>query len=430
MNKLKIYLVHKYTSLKVYIRLFKQDPLYVRAILKNKLKRIFNILFLLPFLPLLLPAVLILRIIKPIITIRLGNLESEGIGHFSQPIEIYLSEIECGVHKNSKVIDLWYLHKDISNKALKDKWSEHLNILPRIIQPIHLINKLIPGGKNNEIPYRRITDNENPWQIIDIHNVLSQTEPKITFSKEEKFECSKILKTIGFSPTKKYVCLHVRDGAYYDDSILAGHRNCSVNDYLDCIDYLNELGYLIIRLGAKVEERLLRKGPMVFDYATSGIRSDLLDLYLISKCQFYVGTGAGIDAVASLFRKLIVQLNITEIGNLAWHSGNTIILPKKYKRHDKVIPFSSVAKNGYGNYSLYNQFEKANISFVDNSSEEVREVLWEAHARLNGKWKPEPFDDDNQRIFRSYFSGHADPNKIKAKIGAKFLRSNTELLVS
>ena len=98
-NNIKTYLVRKFTSLGVYREMYKKHPEYTKSVLKKRIGRIMNPIFLTPVMVILIPVVLIMRIIKPIITIRLGNLESEGIGHFSLPVEIYLAELECGIHK-------------------------------------------------------------------------------------------------------------------------------------------------------------------------------------------------------------------------------------------------------------------------------------------------------------------------------------------
>ena len=75
-----------------------------------------------------------------------------------------------------------------------------------------------------------------------------------------------------------------------------------INDFKDAVTYLHSLGYQVIRMGAKVEGELEIESTLYFDYARSGIRSDLLDLFLISQCSFFVSNGSGIDFVPSLFR--------------------------------------------------------------------------------------------------------------------------------
>ena len=76
----------------------------------------------------------------------------------------------------------------------------------------------------------------------------------------------------------------------------------------------------------------------------------------------------------------------------------------EFKIDDKILSFSCVFKNGYHRYTLYYQFNDANIELVKNLDEDIRAVLLETHMRLNGTWEAEAGDEENQEIFRSYYS--------------------------
>ena len=415
--------------------MYEQDSAYVLARLFNKASRPLNFIFLIPFFPLLLPIVFFIRIVRFFYTIRIGNLESNAIGHFSLPVEIYLSEIDCGIHKNTRVLDLWYLHKKVCNKALERKWREHLIILPRfMLQPLDLINQIIPGGGGNEIPYRRIGDsayssanNPHPWQSVDIHDVISKTNPRIIITKVEKLESEKILKEAGFDPDKKYVCIHNRDSAFHSDEI-SNHRNSSINDFKDAVNYLHSLGYQVIRMGAKVQGKLEIKSSLYFDYAQSGIRSELLDLFLISQCSFFVGNGSGIDFVPSLFRKMVVYINFSQFGTIPEVSNNSLVLFRKMKVRGRVLSIPEIIEKGYESYTLMWQFKEAGIELISNSNQEIRSIILEAHEKLNNNWNPRIDEEENQDLFRKCFHEGAKVNTIIATIGYDFLRANLDLL--
>jgi putative glycosyltransferase (TIGR04372 family) len=425
------YAIRKYNSLEYYFGAFKDNPGYIYRVLKNKFSNFLYNLSLIPFLPIIVPIVILIRALKYFYLIRIGNLESNGIGHFSLPVEIYLSELECGIHKNSKVIDLWYLHKIVSNKALRDKWREHLIILPRIIlKPIHLVNRIIPGGLDNEIPYRRIentiyasANNTRPWQQVDIHDVISRTKPRVILTNEEKLQCERILKNVGFDPNKKYVCVNIRDSAFHSDVGTQDHRNSSINEYIDAFSYLNELDYTVVRMGAKVTESLKRNNLIFFDYAMSGLRSELLDLYLISKCHFYIGTGAGLDMACSLFRKMTVFVNFSMIGTIPEIQYNSLVIFRKLMINDQVVSLPDIIKNKFERITLSQDYEFNNIKLKKNSNEEIRAVLWEAHSRVNNTWKLDLKDEDRQEIFRNYYCEKTKKNTIRARIGSEFLKS-------
>ncbi len=50
-----------------------------------------------------------------------------------------------------------------------------------------------------------------------------------------------------------------------------------------------------------------------FDYTQSHINFDVMDLYLISKCKFYVGTQSGILDLAYMFNKPVLTTNMCEL---------------------------------------------------------------------------------------------------------------------
>ena len=50
-----------------------------------------------------------------------------------------------------------------------------------------------------------------------------------------------------------------------------------------------------------------------FDYAHSDINSNLMDLYLINKCKFYIATQSGIMDTAYMFNKPTLVTNMNEI---------------------------------------------------------------------------------------------------------------------
>jgi putative glycosyltransferase (TIGR04372 family) len=424
-------IIKYYNKAKTFISLYKEEPEYALSRLKKLLKTAGLIFVNIPLLPIYFFIISIIRFIRPLRTIRFGYLESDAIGHFAQPIEIYLAEVECGIHSKGKVIDCWYTRKIICNQVLKKKWMMHLRILPRIVKPIHVLNRMIPGGKNHETPFRQLIDqnlNGVPWQCVDIHNVLQKTKAKIHFSDAEKEEYAKLLKKSGFDINKKFICLHIRDGNYRDDSNLVEHRNSSIAEYLDAINYLTDLGYQVVRLGANVAEKIEMENSSVFDYAVSGIRSEGLDLFLISKCAFMVGTGSGLENVATLFRKPQVFLNLVEVRFLPGYAYNSIVIFRKFKLNGEILSLQTIFDRGYDKYSFTSQFERANIELIKNTKEEINAVLWEMHSLLNGSWESNDEDERLQNLFRSHWPDEPFRGKLNAKIGADFLQSNPQLL--
>ena len=150
-------------------------------ILKNKI--IWFLLYLVNF-----PFLILLILIFPFIKIRINELETRSIGHFSITTEIFLSEIEKKKHLNQSGVFIWFINEKISNVFLLNKWREKLIIGPRfILYPLFKMINEFEFLKFMRTPFRHWKyqgPNKNDlWQIRDIHQVLQKTKPNIKFNK-------------------------------------------------------------------------------------------------------------------------------------------------------------------------------------------------------------------------------------------------------
>jgi len=63
--------------------------------------------------------IIIISLIRPIILIRIGKLETARLGHFAGDTELYLCEKYSGISTNRRMsFDLFYYHDRICNKQL------------------------------------------------------------------------------------------------------------------------------------------------------------------------------------------------------------------------------------------------------------------------------------------------------------------------
>ncbi len=125
-----------------------------------------------------MPIIFCIVLIYPLIKIKIFEIETRAIGHFSRCIDIFLSEIEAGIHPKKKTLYICFPNKRIANNFLLKKWREKLLILPRIIfAPIFLFFKKIPFGYLFLAKYRHWRENDSwkkPWQAYDLYSVLDE----------------------------------------------------------------------------------------------------------------------------------------------------------------------------------------------------------------------------------------------------------------
>jgi putative glycosyltransferase (TIGR04372 family) len=406
-------------------------------VLAEKVKLLCRKLFKLPFYILAIPALLIIRLIRPWLLVRLGGLVSSRIGHFIANTEIYLCNRDAGIFvPNQRYTDLFYMSKPICNQQVAIMWKRVLRIRPTwILEPIYRVNGLIPGGKSHDI-------GPNLQLGLDVNNLLDRFPPHLQFTAEEETCGEEGLRTMGLPVGAKFVCLIVRDSAYLDsqfanDWSYHNYRDSDIQNYVLAAEALAERGYFVIRMGAKVKTAINSTHPKVIDYAANDMRSEFMDIYLGAKCAFCISTGTGWDAVPEMLRRPIVYVNMVPIGNLHTFRAEFLSIAKRHVLHAsrKTLTLSEIFSQGVGFCTRTSDYESADVDLYENTPEEIRDVVIEMAERLNGTWQAYPKDESLQQRFWEIFpadvldaKGHLRHGEIRARFGAAFLRNNPEWL--
>lgn len=383
-----------------------------------------------------IPVVLILRLIEPIILVRIGNLVSSRIGHFVANTEIYMCEKESGINKpKQRYVDLLYLDKPpICNTQLLKMWRRELRILPHsIMQPIDKVNRYIPGGDLHVI--------QGMENALDIKNLFEKYPSHLKFTLEEEVLGERCLREMGVPFGKKFICLNVRDNAYLKsqfghDFSYHDYRDSDINSYTLAAEGLAEHGYYVIRMGAKVNAAINSNNRKIIDYATNGMRNEFMDIYLGAKCYFAISTGSGWDAIPEVSRRPIVYVNYAPLGFIHTFRSDFIAITKKYYSifNGSELALSQIVLEGAAFYLHTEEYTAKGIKLKDNTPEEIYDVVMEMLKRLNGTWLPHKDDEVLQEKFWDIFPVHAIHNglplhgKIQSRYGAMFLRNNQKWL--
>ena len=129
--------------------------------------------------PVVLPAVIIARLIKPFILIRFGGLHAGRIGHFLINTEVYLCERDAGYCVPAEhYVDIFGIGEKPCNNQVVLMWRRILNLWPLwIVYPIIIVNRAIPFGHVHEIPHSLSSSGTGR----DINNLLNVTEKHLYF---------------------------------------------------------------------------------------------------------------------------------------------------------------------------------------------------------------------------------------------------------
>ena len=401
------------------------------------MKRALQIFLNLALYILAVPVVLVFRLIRPWLLLRWGILASEIIGHFAANTELYLCERDAGINMpKQRYLDFFYIYYGpICNQQLAVMWKRVLHFWPSRIMPrISRVNRLIPGGAVHEI-------GTNTQRDRDVHNLLDQFPPHLVFTHDEGARGAAGLRAMGIPQGARFVCLIIRDSAYQDickpgkDWSYHNYRNSDIGNYILATEELAERGYFVIRMGAKVKAAMKTAHPRIIDYATNGMRSEFMDIYLGAKCTFCISVGTGFDAVPLIFRRPIVYVNMVPLGYLFTFRTEFLGIIKHHylAAENRELSLSEIFNHGVGFSSHTSDYESKGVELIENTPEEIRDVVVEMAERLNGTWQSHQDDEALQRRFWEIFptdalcrQGRPLHGEIRARFGAHFLRKNRE----
>ena len=378
------------------------------------------------------PLVLIIVAIRPFVWLRFGTMRSERIGHFALDTQSYLYARDRE-KQNRCLIDIIGCPEPVCNRQLKTMWTRTLRITPGA-RCWSFFDRACRWWTRGNAHHANLV----PWSTN--RTVCLTTESYLSFTNEEHQRGRELLKQLGIPADASWICIHNRDSAYLDNALggyswaYHNYRDFSVQDMVVAADELSRMGYYVLRMGAIVAEQLISNNTMVIDYASSALRSDFADIYLLANCLAYMGSDAGIACVPFIFRKPLFYINFQPfaihvltldcpwpfITKRAWH--------KEQQRFLSQCEFYEMNSVGVVNSQ---KLEEAGVELICNTPEEIRDLAIEVDERLKGHWVQQPGDEERQQRFRDIIQRYTPADRlgdVQVRMGAAFLRKHSYLL--
>jgi len=402
-------------------------------VIKRKFILLTKRLLELPLKACLVLPVVFMRIISPVVIIRIGLLDIGRIGgmHLADP---YLCLKNDGFFK-PRSFDIWFFlpTKVISNQQWLKMWKRELKICPlwcsKFMLMLNNINKSIPGYEDHVI---NILPESLDKQNHIVKSVLNNPGHFLRFTKKEQDFGIRAVADIGIPFNIPFICIHNRDSAYLDykypnsDWSYHNFRDSGIKNHLMAMNKLTERGYYVIRMGEIVKDRINSNNPAINDYASNGKRTEFLDIFLISKCKFMICSEGGLHVVPMNFRKPIVMVNLVLLWAFPrWPKG--IILFKKYYsyRENRFLSIKEIV--GLGKFFNSNFLRQEGVELIENTDLEIRDAAIEMDKRLNAKWET----TEEEKKLQNRFWEILGPSKLKnpdLHCCSNFLQQNQELL--
>ncbi|MDC0990110.1 TIGR04372 family glycosyltransferase, partial [Rhodospirillales bacterium] len=192
---------------------------------------------------------------------------------------------------------------------------------------------------------------------------------------------------------------------------------------------LADKGYSVVRIGNVVEEPLKLDQKKIFDYATSDIQSDFLDIFLMARCKFGIYPDGGVSAISEIFFRPFLIVNYTAFMHLPPYNHNGKVIFKKFKRNDEeqFIPYRKVLSD-YPIKELQStgEWSKFNLEVVSNTEQEILEASLELEELINGGFTP---DSCTKKLHNSLWKIVGEPHSDSPvfPIASSFLKRNQHL---
>jgi len=269
----------------------------------------------------------------------------------------------------------------------------------------------------------------------------------LTLNEEDVKEFHNLRDEIGIGE-KQYVAISNRDNSYmlFAEGSINLHginheiRNSNITSRNLAVDYLRQQDICVVRVGKVVEARYDYGGCI--DYA-SDYHSDKMDIYIPSEAKFTMSDSNGLGLISFVFCKYHIFVNVTPL--LGLYSGcpvihEGLIIFKKYwnVKEDRQLTFYEMEevewKMNFLDAPDGNILKERGIFLIDNTPEEIRDVVIEMNKRIDGTWVETDEDIYRQNKVNEFRNEIINKRNIKKgsclwmKIGTQFLKDNWEAL--
>ena len=372
---------------------------------------------------------LFVRILYPLIRIRIGLLNYARIGHLATNTELCMRRMSVA-SPGRKTINIFLAGTPPANRQLLEMIKRKLivvesNYLYEVLQSIY------QRTLDDKIWISLRQSGYGLWKDWGIAG------PQLNFTREEKIQGETVLQSIGVSSEVPFVCFCARDKTYLDvaqswrsrlEWSYHDYRNNDITNYIDAAMFLADNGIPAIRMGSVVEKALSINHVGIIDYALHN-RSDFADVYLAAHCKFFLGDTGGLFGPAAIFGVPFAAVNLTPL-RIAPRTSLDIFIPKKYRYKDtqKFLTIREIIDLGAHEWGRTEKYTRAGIDVVENSSEEILDLVIEMNARLDGTWIEDDNDEELQSQYRSMFPKDCPIVGHPSRIGSYFLRKNAWIL--
>ncbi len=342
---------------------------------------------------------LLFKIIKPFIKFRVQQIPAENFGGFVHLTSLYYIKKKILKEKEYEGIDLLFIKSDFYNKQIKKMFSRKLFILPELlIKPIFEVINLFPFFQDMKIP---IFSNRLEY---DEDNLFEKYK-SLNFTNYENSKGEILLNKFGLKKGQKFICLAVRDKKFSkikseilstDNEEVNNFRNYEIENFLSAAEFCTKKGLFVFRMGKSAQQKINTNNPMIIDYANSELKSDFMDIFLGSNCEFSISTSYGFDSIPYVSNKPMAMITVPVVDFRA-HSKRIFILSRRHVdvRTGLDLSLKEIFMRGLAFADTTDYYSKQKVKIIEPNADEIKDFIIEFYNKI---YKKQDFSKDEVQL--------------------------------
>ncbi|MBF0343538.1 MAG: TIGR04372 family glycosyltransferase [Nitrospirae bacterium] len=312
------------------------------------------------------------------------------------------------------------------NHCLLDYWREYLRVIDTGIVDYSILYRLLLPVIKNKFVCMKINKDQQLYPTI--LNEWGDRKPLLQLKDKHIEDGIRTLSRMGLPDDAWYVCLHCRDDAFKPHLKHYSFRSVDINTYTLACEEIIKRGGWIIRMG-DVSMKSYSPHSRIIDYAHSAFKNDDMDIFLTASCRFFIGCSSGLHTVAFAFGIPVVLVNLVPMHPISYGINDISITKIIYNESEKrFLNFREMFLPELNDDNSIMLFDNIGCVYVDNTDEEIREIIIEMLDNLEGKAVYSKEDELLQAKFKSLIPMNSLGYASKARIGRNFLKKHKQLL--
>jgi len=320
----------------------------------------------------------------------------------------------------------------VANDAYLRHWREHLRIVDDPEQ-IRALAPLCAARGQRVSSFWRTGPNSTHYFMEAMAHVQSQWEarglpPLLTLNEDCERRGHDFLRHAGIPEGAWFVGLHAREAGFHNEADTQRNRDVDIDSYRLAIEAVTRRGGWVVRIG---DPRMtaLPCLPRVIDYAHHPRRSPAIDVFLCARSRFFIGTASGLAHVPFTFGVPCVLTNWVSDAVIPPFAGHDLYIPKRMieRGSGRLLSWREQCVPAVRNLHLsYAMMRRAGLDVVNNTPEELRDVVEEMLDRLEGRTEHRVDDEDRQMQVKEIARSHGLADL--PRMGGQFARCQPDFL--